>query len=113
MYGRYWGLFDPLAMRRRRAEMARDPALQAGTNHGGTATLEPALASPVRGSASRQYRALAVAVAGTDAMVVLSSFLGAFALAHGSVSPAEAVFSAAAVPVYLAAFGMAHLYDLR
>jgi len=100
-------------MWRGRAEMAREPAIQAGTNHGGTATLEPALASPVRGSASRQYRALAVAVAGTDAMVVLSSFLGAFALAHGAVSPVETVFSTAAVPVYLAAFGVAHLYDFR
>jgi exopolysaccharide biosynthesis polyprenyl glycosylphosphotransferase len=93
--------------------MARDPALHAGTNHAGTTTLGPALASAVPGPASRQYRALAVAVAGTDAVVVLSSFLGAFALTRGYVSPMQAVFSTVAVPAYLAAFGMAHLYDFR
>ncbi len=93
--------------------MAREPAIRAGANQVGAATLGPVVAHPAPRRASRQYRALAVVVAATDAMVVLSSFLGAFAITLGRVSWAQVAFSMVAVPVYLAAFGQAHLYDFR
>ncbi|MDP9343740.1 MAG: sugar transferase [Actinomycetota bacterium] len=52
-------------------------------------------------------------MAATEAVVVLSSFLGAFALTFGHVTWTHVVFSAAAVIAFIAAFGMAHLYDFR